>query len=48
MDGEIPLQPFVRSRMFNGHLWFEDEFADDYLLAALRIGLDVASFTSVP
>jgi hypothetical protein len=33
MDGEIPLQPFVRSRMFNGHLWFEDEFADDYLRA---------------
>jgi hypothetical protein len=33
MDAEIPLQPFVRSRMFNGHLWFEDEFADDYLRA---------------
>lgn len=25
-----------------------EEFADDYLLAALRIGLDIASFTSVP
>lgn len=33
MDTEIPLQPFVRSRMFSGHLWFEDEFADDYLRA---------------
>jgi hypothetical protein len=33
MDSEIPLQPFVRARMFNGHLWFEDEFADDYLRA---------------
>ena len=27
---------------------YPEEFADDYLLAALRIGLDVASFTSVP
>jgi hypothetical protein len=25
-----------------------EDFADDYLLAALRIGLDIASFTSVP
>ncbi len=33
MDTEIPLQRFVRARMFNGHLWFEDEFADDYLQA---------------
>lgn len=33
MDTEIPLQPFVRARMFSGHLWFEDEFADDYLQA---------------
>jgi hypothetical protein len=30
MDTEIPLQPFVRARMFNGHLWYEDEFSDDY------------------
>ena len=29
--GAIDLQPFVRSRMFRGHLWFEEEFADDYL-----------------
>lgn len=27
---------------------YPEEFPDDYLLAALRIGLDVASFTSVP
>jgi len=33
MDAEIPLQPFVRKRMFNGHLWYEDEYADDYLQA---------------
>jgi hypothetical protein len=33
LDTEIPLRPFVRARMFNGHLWFEDEFADDYLQA---------------
>ena len=33
MDTEIPLQPFVRARMFNGHLWYEDELADDYLQA---------------
>lgn len=26
---------------------YPEEFADDYLLAALRIGLDVASFTSI-
>jgi hypothetical protein len=27
---------------------YPEEFADDYLLAALRIGLDIASFTSIP
>ena len=33
MDSQIPLQRFVRARMFNGHLWFEEAFADDYLQA---------------
>ena len=30
-DSLIPLQPFTRSSMFNGDLWFIDEHAADYL-----------------
>ena len=30
-DSRIPLQPFTRSKMFNGDLWFIDEHARDYL-----------------
>lgn len=44
MDGEIPLQPFVRSRMFHGDLWFIEKHAGDYLASYQRFNQEVRDY----
>lgn len=31
MDTELPLRPFVRAKLYNGDIWFNEEHTDDYL-----------------
>ena len=44
MDALIPLQPFVRSRNFNGDLWFIDDHAGNYLKAYQRHNQEVMDY----
>jgi hypothetical protein len=44
MDAELPLQPFVRSSMFHGDLWFIEAHAGDYLAAYRRFNQDVCDY----
>ncbi len=44
MDALIPLQPFVRSKNFDGDLWFNEEHAENYLKAYQRYNQEVMDY----